>query len=261
MNEKSFEFKLCPSCGSTEYVENYPTPGVSICEECGHEVASIMLKEIQEPDEEAASLKESCPFCGAKNQTEDDNVFFYDGSFNINHVEITVFKCVACGKLNGYRILPRTFSETELQLNEEDFSGETVAIAKTEGRSTYKGSVSKKIVKALKEKEKDPMEKLWKNFQNIAEEKRLKLLGIGTEPLTIDRAIWKVKNYLDDNGPLTKKQLELLFSGAIALAQDELINEGKLKGKKITERRLAEIFNADRKTSRKWKNLLMQPSP
>ncbi|MGA3288753.1 MAG: hypothetical protein ABSD42_00740 [Candidatus Bathyarchaeia archaeon] len=40
MSEKSLEFKLCPSCGSTEYIENYPAPGVSICEECGHEVTS-----------------------------------------------------------------------------------------------------------------------------------------------------------------------------------------------------------------------------
>ena len=185
MSEKSLEFKLCPSCGSTEYIENYPTPGVSICEECGHEVTSIALKVIQEAEEETLFSKRSCPFCGDKSQTDDD-LLFSNGSFKSG--EITVFKCSACGKLDGYRILPFTFAINE-EVDDGDFSRKAVAIAKTEGHFIYSGSVSKKIVKALKEKEKDPVEICRKHFQLLAKEKSHKMLGIGVEPLTIDIAM------------------------------------------------------------------------
>ena len=55
MTEKNFEFKLCPDCGSTEYMENYPTPGTSICDDCGHEITSIALKELNEKSRESFS--------------------------------------------------------------------------------------------------------------------------------------------------------------------------------------------------------------
>ena len=201
MSEKSNEFRLCPSCGSTEYVENYPILGVSICEECGHEVASIVLKVIQDAEEENVLSKDTCPFCGAKNQTEDDNELFSDGSFN--GVWTTVYKCGVCGKLNGYRILPPTFAFPE-EVNEEGFNLKTVERAKREGQSIYSGPASKKIVKALKEKAKDPVELCQKLFQRIAEEKSLKMIEMGAEPRTIEEATWKVKNYIDLNGPLSR---------------------------------------------------------
>jgi len=105
------------------------------------------------------------------------------------------------------------------------------------------------------------MEICQKHFQRIAKEKSHKMLGVGVGPLTIDAATWIVKIYVNLNGPFTEKQLGYLFSAAISLAQDELIKEGKFKGKKITERELAEIFSADRKTIRKWKTVLKQSSP
>ena len=105
------------------------------------------------------------------------------------------------------------------------------------------------------------MEIFRKHFQLIAKEKSSKMLGIGVEPLTIDSAIWNVDNYIKHSSPLTEKQLEYLFSAAIALAQDKLIKTKKFEGKKITERKLEEIFNADRKTIRKWKTILKQPRP
>jgi len=80
------------------------------------------------------------------------------------------------------------------------------------------------------------------------------------DPATIDLATWRVRSYLDLEGPLSEKQLQCLFSAEIALVQDELINEGKFKGNKVTERAMQEIFDVDRKTVRKWKAALKQPS-
>ena len=59
-------------------------------------------------------------------------------------------------------------------------------------------------------------------------------------------------------GNFTNKQLETIFSAAIALAQDDLIRMGKFNGKKITERQMEKIFNVDRKTTRKWKKTLKE---
>ena len=259
MSEKPFVFKLCSSCGSTRYIENYPAVGVSICEECGREVASVVLKVIAEAEEEAVLSKVTCPFCGAESSEEDENVLYEDneGFFGGG---IIVFKCLACGKLNGYRILPCTFDLGE-DVNEEGFNRKTVETAKIEGSSIYSGSASKKIIKALKAKEKDPEEICRKLFQRIAKEKSPKMLELGVDPATIDLATWRVRSYLDLEGPLSEKQLQCLFSAEIALVQDELINEGKFKGNKVTERAMQEIFDVDRKTVRKWKAVLKQPSP
>ena len=66
------------------------------------------------------------------------------------------------------------------------------------------------------------MEQCEKTFKQLVEQKSLKMLEMNVAALTIGRATWKVNNYLKHNGPITDKQLELLFSAAIALAQDEL---------------------------------------
>ena len=258
MSEKPFVFKLCSSCGSTKYIENYPAVGVSICEECGREVASVVLKVISEAEEEALLSKIICPFCGAESSEDDENVLFSENSFLGGG--LIVFKCSACGKLDGYRILPDTFAIGD-EANEEGFNRKVVEIAKTEGSSIYSGSASKKIVKALKEKEKDPKEICRKLFQRIAKEKSGKLLELGADPATIDLATWRVRSYVDLKGPFSEKQLSCLFSAEIALVQDELINGGKFTGKKVTERVMQEIFDVDRKTVRKWKVVLKQPSP
>ena len=134
MDEKSFEFKVCPSCGSAEFIEDYPAPGVLICEECGREVASVVLKVIQEAEEETVISESACPFCGAKNQTEDENILFSFSEANFRSGEILVFKCRVCGKLDGYRILPITFAIDD-EVNEGNFDRKAVAIAKTEGHS------------------------------------------------------------------------------------------------------------------------------
>ena len=81
------------------------------------------------------------------------------------------------------------------------------------------------------------------------------MLDTGVAALTIGRATYKVEDYLKRNGPVTDKQLEHLFSAIFTLTQDELESKGQLKGKRLTERQIAEIFSTDRNTTRKWKNI------
>jgi hypothetical protein len=42
------------------------------------------------------------------------------------------------------------------------------------------------------------------------------------------------------------------------LAQEDLLRMDKFKGTRITERQMEEIFNTDRKTTRKWKKTLKE---
>ncbi|MCW4002447.1 MAG: TFIIB-type zinc ribbon-containing protein [Candidatus Bathyarchaeota archaeon] len=35
MQMQSNEIRLCPKCGSIDYLEDYPTPGISTCAKCG----------------------------------------------------------------------------------------------------------------------------------------------------------------------------------------------------------------------------------
>jgi ribosomal protein L37AE/L43A len=56
--------KICPNCGSTRYLEDYPVVGVSICEKCGHEVTSTPVKKVDEEIEENIFSKRTCRGCG-----------------------------------------------------------------------------------------------------------------------------------------------------------------------------------------------------
>jgi transcription initiation factor TFIIIB Brf1 subunit/transcription initiation factor TFIIB len=248
MSENPIEFKLCPDCGSIDYIENYPTPGASICETCGHEITTIALKEISEEIEERFFAKRKCSKCGTQNLAE--KPLFDD----LASFRVVVFKCKSCGKLDGYRIVPSTWADSE-EINDGDFDGMSAVIAKTEGQFLFSASAAEKITKALKDKERDPMELCKKRFQRLIEEKSPKMFEMGMAELTIKIATWKANSYLNINGPITNKQLEHLLSAAIALTQENLADKGLLRGKKLTERQLAEIFSA-RNTTRKWKALL-----
>ena len=143
----------------------------------------------------------------------------------------------------------------------EYFGGKAVAFAKTEGHFVYSASTAEKVAKALKEKERDPMNQCERIFKQLVEQNSLKMLDMGVSAFTIGRVTYKVEDYLKHNGPVTDKQLEHLFSAIFTLTQDELENKGLLKGKRLTERKIAEIFSADRNTTRKWKKLLKDFSP
>ena len=112
MTEKILELKLCPNCGSTEYMENYPTPGTSICDDCGHEITSIVLKELKRTLSKYFFARRKCSSCGLQDPAEesllDDFSFF----------RVVVYKCKRCGKLDGYRIVPKPGAYNEEQMME-----------------------------------------------------------------------------------------------------------------------------------------------
>jgi len=101
MKDNSIQLTLCPSCGSTYYLENYPVQGTSTCTDCGHGVTSVSLIEIQGEIEDVSSI---CTSCGKDNEAEDP-IFEEDNKF--------VYKCAVCGKLEGYLMLPPTFWDDE----------------------------------------------------------------------------------------------------------------------------------------------------
>jgi excinuclease UvrABC ATPase subunit len=242
MSDKSLELKLCPKCGSTDYLEDYPAPGTSICADCGQEIVTIKLREIVE----TYSLKHKCPFCG-KEGAQEDLLYFANN--------ITVYKCKGCEKIDGRWELSRAANE---DLNDGDYSLKAVAIAEKEGTPIYSASKAKELAKALHKREKDPKEKCRKQFKALIYKKNLTMQYHSIDSESINRATWELTYFIKSKGPFTNKQLESLFSAAVILAQDDLLRMGKLKGNKITERQMEEIFNVDRKTTRKWKKTLKE---
>ena len=239
MEDKSLEQKLCPNCGSTEYIEDYPTQGKSTCEECGHEVVSINLEVIVEKIEEDQETF-LCPSCGKRNRTE--KALLNDG-------ETIVRKCKTCGKLYGYRILPSAFWDDE-ELNDNDFDRKAVAIAKKEGQPIYSARTSEKAKNLLR-------------FQNqnesVADEIN-KMIKMGAVSTTVNLALEKANDFKEHKGQFTEKQLKYLFSASFDLAQSELLHLGEFRGIRLNERQIAEACDVDRKTIRKWARSLKSNS-
>jgi hypothetical protein len=250
MSENYLELKLCPKCGSTNYMKNYPSPDTSLCLGCGGtSIETVKLTVTQEDNLFDDSL---CPFC---NQKDDDQEVILDES---ETGDTTVLKCNNCGKLYGFKILSATGLDDE-NIDDGDFGSEACEFAKDEGTFIYSSSAAEKFAKVLKEREKDPLAKCLKSLRQLIKEKSHRMLEMGMTSLTIDIATWRAKKYLTHKGPITNNQLEHLFSAAIALTQEELASRGELKGKRLTERQMAEIFSA-RNTTRKWKALLQKKS-
>ena len=244
------EFTLCPHCGSIEYLENYPTPGISSCTKCGHEIVKIPLKELPENDIDS----QSCPFCGKESEQIET---LYEDDF------VLVFKCKNCKKLEGYRNDPDSKYNLEDGLDESYFSGKDVAIARKEGKytlDTLSASKRAEIVKALKEKEKNPKEKCKQQLHKLLREKNHPLKVMGITKQTITGASDKAQFYIEKTGALTEKQLLSLICGSITYEEDVQFRRRDINKRHATERNLAELFNVDRKTVRKWKNLLKKGS-
>lgn len=239
------EFIICPNCGSAEYLENYPVPGTSICAKCAHEITKIKLKEVLEDD----IYLQNCPFCGKEGE-EGDTLFEED--------HVIVYKCKGCGKLIGYRIALYPIYDPTKEFDENAFSGKAVAIAKKEGKSILSASKYAEIAKALKEKEKNPKEKCKKQLHGLLREKTESLKAMGVTEQTLIRAFNEAQSYIEDKGVLTEKQLLLLICGSITYAENVQFRRREINERYATERALAELFNVDRKTIRKWKNLLLE---
>ena len=178
------EFTLCPHCGSTEYLENYPAPGISACTKCGHEVTKIPLKEMSEEE----ILKQNCPFCGKEGE-EDDTLF--------DDYNIMVFKCKGCGKLDGYWVALQPSRTADGKPMIKIYYPKAVSLDKIEGNSpVYSAERAKEIAKAIRKKENDPKEKSKKQFNMLIREKRQELKEIGIDSESIQSAIWEVTFFI-----------------------------------------------------------------
>jgi hypothetical protein len=253
MDDKSLKLKICPKCGSTDYFENFPAPGLSICAKCGQEIMLINLREM--PFEEI--IQQPCPFC-AKEGEEDDTL--------LEEENILVYKCKRCGKLDGYRIAlepPDGIGPAPRQHSiDPQKKQKPVSLYKLEGyKPVYSAEDAERMSKLLKNAENDPKEKSKKKLELIIFKIHKKMERYGIAQETISRARWKVSCFIEREGPFTEKQLQSQFSAAISLAQDDLIKNGGFYRKKITQRQMKEIFKVDRKTIRKWKNKLSDTKP
>ncbi|MGA2681029.1 MAG: hypothetical protein ABSF44_04425 [Candidatus Bathyarchaeia archaeon] len=242
MSAKSLEVKLCTSCGSTEILENYPAEGLAICVDCGRDVACVPLNVITDDMEEDLLWKNHvCPHC---HKTDGSDELLDDKG-------VVVLKCNACGKLDGYRLLPATCL-TDEWINDEDFDHKAVARARNEGHLIFSAPTSAKLAKAIKKTDKDPLTLCMRRFEQVLEEKTEELTRLGVDAETIQVADCKASYFIARNGPFTDKQLVNLLSGALVLAQDKLLSANKL-AKRVSERKISELFSADRATTRKWK--------
>ena len=223
--------------------------GLSICADCGRDVACVPLKVISENMEEELLCKNYvCPHCNSKNDSDD----------LLNDEGIVVLKCNTCSKLDGFRILPMTLAGEEA-LNDGDFDGKAVAWAKEDGQLIFSKSVSKKLAEAFEEQEKGPLALCQKSFKRFLEEKSENLNRLGLDARVVEMAKFRASQFITSKGPFTDRQLEYLLSGAIVLAQEEPFLKNKI-AKRVSERKISELFNADRVTIRKWKKMIKENS-
>lgn len=235
------EFRLCPNCGSTENLENYPTSGISICGKCNHRTIKIPLTEMTED----AIYTQDCTSCGKEGE-EDDTLF--------ENESVVVFKCKKCGTIDGYQIInePDDYSG-----NEDPYDGnynyKTIKTAEKEGSLIFSAAKYQEIAKALKKKEKDPTTKCKKRLQVLITEKRGSLEKTGISVDAIKEAVSKVERFINKKGELTDKKLMILFFAALLIKQEETVNNKNFREPSLTEREMQELSGIDRKTIRKWK--------
>lgn len=162
------EFGICPNCGSPEYMEDYPVAGKRVCIKCGHEDVKVKLKIIETEKE----ILDNCPFCGKEGE-EDDTLFEKD--------DIIVFRCKKCGKLDGYKFFD--FSGGGYDYDDVKYDSLSAKIAKQEGRFICSASRYKEFEKALRKRERDPVEKYKKRLNLLIDEKNeeMKVAGISYE--------------------------------------------------------------------------------
>ena len=245
------KFTLCPECGSTERLENYPSSGVSVCGKCGHRAITISLTEMREDK----VYDQVCSFCGAEG--EDDDTLFENES-------VVVFKCKKCGTIDGYFITEEPLDrdrpgDEPYDLN---FSREAIEIAQSEGTANvFSASKYQEISRALKKKEKDPKEQNKRQLWQLEKEKTPLLRKVEIMEDTIKMAASEVQSYLSAKEAVTLKQLTILFAASILVSEELQLRRKDLPLGHATERNLSEIFNVDRKTIRKWKTLMLQQRP
>ena len=240
------DFKICPSCGSTEYLEDYPVKGRTLCAKCGGKIVAINLKTIKTEQE----ILDQCPFCGKEGQ-EDDTLFENDYT--------VIYKCTRCGRLDGYSFPAGSEVYDDGFISDVKYDTLSVKIAEQEGKLICPAARCQKYAKALRKKEKEhaPIGKCMKELNSLITDKASEMNKAGVNPETIKLLRWEVRGFLEREGPVTQKQLIAISAAALSLIQkSDQIYYKKSLGKKVTDCKLEKIFNVTRKTIRKWRKIL-----
>ena len=246
MMTTSSEIPICPNCGSIDYLPDYPTAGQKTCTKCGREIINAKLRTVKN----AGEIQDNCPFCGS---AETDIIR------DEEEEDIVVYKCIKCGKLDGYR----TYDDNQevydsYERSEVEYSPFRAKIAQDEGREVLSASQNKEMAKALKEKENSPKEKCKKQVFLLIRHKTEPLKATGISKEIITNAFYEAQAYIEDNGALTENQVLSLVAASISFAEDAQMRRREINKRCATERNIAKLFNVDRKTIRKWKRLLKE---
>ncbi len=238
--------EICPNCGSTEYLNNYPYPGTQICIKCGSTPKKTKLKTIQYNEE----IPNQCSHCGAERQ-EDDTLF--------EEYHIIVFKCKTCGELDAYaRLLSGDFVGPE----DTHYDALTVKIAEQEGKSVYTGAMIERMRNMIKKGEE--REKLFLEYKSrldhLVDNAAQKLTEIGVKPKTIELTRGKTLFLARNNQRFTENQLRSFLAAEISYMKESNLTTPKEEffSKRISDTQLEKIFQVTRKTIRKWRKTLKQ---
>ena len=85
---KTRDVSICPNCGSTDFLPDYPAPGTGTCMECGKEIIKLELENTP-----SKKTPEKCSSCNT----------VLDCIREEENEDFAVFKCSRCGKISGYQ--------------------------------------------------------------------------------------------------------------------------------------------------------------
>jgi hypothetical protein len=247
---KTREISICSNCGSTDFLPDYPAPGIGICSECGKGIISI---KIMETPNDATS--EKCPSC---NSDEFDWIRREEGE------DFLAFKCSKCSKVGGYK--KEQFEENDFWLgidsdDDENWSSIDIKIAQKEGKPILSAARHRELRRELFKKQKNPVEKCKRQLTDLFEKNRWQLMKEGIAHYTITRALGTAQSYITEEGAVTENQVIILFATSIPFVERIRFRRREIKECNATERIIADIFKVDRKTIRKWKKILEEFRP
>lgn len=243
--ENSTDFiDICPNCGSTQCLENYPVPGKCICVKCGHE--SIRTKLLM-------GETNVCHSCGE--EVDKDTV--------LQNEDILILKCKKCGRSESYTY-PSDFEGFYYdEPTDNSYNSLTVKIAEQEGKSIHSAPKYHEYAKALRttERERRPIEKCKKQLDNLIRSKSDEIGNTGISSETIKLVRRRIREFLEERGHVTRKQLNSIFAATLSLIQrtDQIRYKRSLE-KRVTDVQLENIFNVTRKTIREWRKTLQENS-
>ncbi|MDQ1279565.1 MAG: hypothetical protein QG670_827 [Thermoproteota archaeon] len=239
--------EICPRCGSTDYIKDYPEQGRDVCENCGSDIKKVPL--VEKDDEE--ELPDNCPLCGEK--LEEDPL--------CNWSDMYIEKCGKCGNLVGYRFLGDDDWFDDPFADDDRYDSLQVEIAGQEGKSIYSASWAKRYLKEVEKHKKKilPITECIKRADKLLAEKRPQLEEAGIGPGVIEDIRRDIHYYLEQEEPFTDNQLRQIIAAYFSRIQkaEQAPNRTRLE-KEVTDGQLEKIFSTTRKTIRKWRDIVRQ---